>query len=279
MKVALTGAGGMLGAAVKDELSDMDVFPFTRKDFDITDLDHTVKAIRETKPDILIHAAAFTNVDQCESEPEKAYLVNGIGTRNVAIACDEVRCPVVYISSDYVFDGSKKSPYNEWDRTNPINTYGISKLMGEQFVSTMTNRFYIVRTSWLFGRHGGHFVDTMIKLLTEKDRVDVVNDQTGSPTFTRDLAKALGELIGKGYGIYHVTNSGTCSWYEFAVMIGKKKGLAAAVNPVSSAVFTRPAQRPVYSVLGKTMLRLEGISEPRHWEDALSEYLRDCEDS
>ena len=273
MKVALTGAGGMLGHAVMNAFAGTEIIPFTRAGLDITDLDDAVRKIRDARPDFLIHAAAFTNVDACETEPETAYLVNGIGTRNVVIACEEIRCPVVHISSDYVFDGTKTSPYDEWDTPNPVSRYGVSKLMAEQFVSSLTNRFYIVRTSWLFGRNGRNFVDTVIRLLAEKDSLRVVNDQFGSPTLTHDLALAIRELLGHGYGIYHVTNSGVCTWYEFAVEIAEKKGITTPVIPITSGEFNRPARRPANSALNDTMLRLERIGPLRHWEDALDAYL------
>lgn len=273
MKVALTGAGGMLGHAIKNVFSDVEIVEFTHDRLDITILDDVVKKVKDANPDFLIHAAAFTNVDQCESETEKAYLVNGIGTRNIAMACEEIKCPVIYISSDYVFDGSKGTPYDEWDSTNPINKYGLSKLIGERFVTILTNRFYIIRTSWLYGKNGRHFVDTIIKLLSERESIEVVNDQVGCPTYTVDLARKILEIIGKGYGIYHVTNTGSCSWYEFAVMIAAKKGFKKQIIPVTSEKFKGPARRPAYSVLDNTMLRLEGINELRHWEEALDEYL------
>jgi dTDP-4-dehydrorhamnose reductase len=273
MKVVLTGASGMLGHDLQIAFKDTEVAGFSSASLDVTKLDAVVERIRNAGPDIVIHAAAFTNVDRCESEPEKAYLVNGIGTRNVAMACEEAGCPVVYISSDYVFNGRKASPYNEWDDPNPVNTYGLSKLMGERFVSTLTNRFYIVRTSWLYGREGKNFVDTIIRLLSEKERIEVVNDQVGCPTYTLDLARKVRELIGKGYGIYHVTNTGTCSWFDFAVAIAAKRGIRKDIVPVTSEQFKRPAERPAYSVLGNNMLRLEGIGEPRKWEEALGEYL------
>jgi dTDP-4-dehydrorhamnose reductase len=273
MKVALTGAGGMLGHAVMKVFADTELIPFTRADLDITSIDDAVKKIRDAQPDFLIHTAAFTNVDACETEPETAYLVNGLGTRNVVIACEEIRCPVVHISSDYVFDGTKTAPYDEWDSPNPVSRYGVSKLMAEQYVSSLTNRFYIVRTSWLFGRNGRNFVDTIVRLLAGKDPLRVVNDQFGSPTLTHDLALAIRELLGRGYGIYHVTNTGVCTWYEFAVEIAEKQGINKEIIPVTSGEFNRPARRPANSALNDTMLRLERISPLRHWEDALDAYL------
>ena len=273
MKVAVAGSEGMLGHDIGRVFSDIELVGLTYETLDITKLDPVMKRIREIKPDVVINAAAFTDVDRCESEPELAYLVNGLGARNIAMACEEVKCPIIYISTDYVFDGSKDGPYHEWEDTNPINQYGLSKLMGERYVMSLTNRFYVVRTSWLYGKHGKNFVDTICRLLAEKEGIDVVNDQVGSPTFTLDLARKLREIMGKGYGVYHVTNSGKCSWYEFAVAIAAKKGITKRVMPVTSEMFKRPARRPANSVLGHTMLRLEGLSEMRHWEEALGEYL------
>ncbi len=274
MKVALTGAEGMLGHEIRKVFADADLAALSLRDLDITDLDGAVSVIKEIKPDYLIHAAAYTDVDGSELDPERAYLVNGAGTRNVAMACEEAGCPVIYISSDYVFDGAKNEPYNEWDAPNPVNRYGLSKLMGEKFVSSLTNRFYIVRTSWLYGKNGRNFVDTVIRLLSEKDEMNVVDDQTGSPTSAYDLAVKLKELPGRGYGIYHITNSSYCSWYELACEIALLKSAGTKINPVSSDKISRPARRPAFSALGNTMLRLEGMGQPRHWKDALRDYLK-----
>jgi len=273
VRIALTGSNGMLGNDIKKVFKDVELAALTRKDLDITSLDQSVSRIKEISPDYLIHSAAYTDVDGCEQDPEKAYLVNGIGTRNVTIACEEVKCPILYISSDYVFDGASKEPYHEWDLTGPVTRYGRSKLMGEQFVHSFTNRFYIVRTSWLYGNNGKNFVDTICRLLSEKDEIDVVDDQIGSPTYTYDLAFTLRELIGKGYGTYHITNSSHCSWFEFAQAIARLKSSNTKIVPTTTDKFNRPAKRPAYSVLDNTMLRLEGIGELRHWEDALREYL------
>lgn len=274
MKIAITGADGMLGHAMQKVFSETELITFSHAGLDITDLDRAVKTVRDARPDILIHAAAFTDVDACETDPEKAYLVNGIGARNMAIACEEIHCPIIHISSDYVFDGTKSSPYDEWDKTNPINQYGLSKLMAEQFISSLTNRFYIVRTSWLFGSHGKSFVDTIIRLLAEKESLQVVNDQFGSPTFTKDLAATLRQIIGKGYGIYHVTNSGVCTWHEFAVKISDLISIHKPIIPVTSEELKRSARRPAQSGLNNTMLRLEGIPPLRHWSEALEQYMK-----
>jgi len=273
MRIALTGSGGMLGHAVKQIFTDIELVSLAHRDIDITDLDKSVTKIKEIKPDYLIHAAAYTDVDGNEINPEKAYLVNSRGTRNVVMACEAINCPIIYISTDYVFDGKKEEPYNEWDQPNPINRYGLSKLMGEQFVSSLTNRFYIVRTSWLYGKNGKNFVNSIIKLLSEKEEIDIVNDQVGSPTYTIDLAIKLRELVGRGYGTYHISNTSRCSWHEFAVEIAKLKGIKAEIRPITSDKLNRPAKRSAFSVLKNTMLRLEGIKELRHWKDALKDYL------
>ncbi|RJR15885.1 MAG: dTDP-4-dehydrorhamnose reductase [Nitrospiraceae bacterium] len=273
MKIALTGSDGMLGSDLCRVFSDVKMTAFTLKDFDITNLDASVAAIRDVKPDYVIHAAAYTNVDGSEKDPDTAYLVNGIGTRNVTMACEETGCPIIYISSDYVFDGTKNEPYNEWDIPNPISHYGLSKLLGERYVTSLTNRFYIVRTSWLYGKKGKNFVDTISRLLMERNEIDVVTDQVGSPTYTLDLAIKLKELIGRGYGTYHITNSSYCSWYDFAVEIARLRSSSSEIRKTTSDIFNLPARRPAFSVLNNTMLRLEGISEARPWKEALKEYL------
>jgi len=275
VKVVITGANGMLGKDLQRVFAGNELVALKRDDLDITSLNDSVGIMKRLQPDIVIHLAAYTDVDGSELDPEKAYAVNGLGTRNIAMSCEEVKCPIMYISSDYVFDGARNEPYNEWDATNPVNKYGLSKLMGENFVSTLTNRFYIVRTSWLYGSNGNNFVDTMKKLFTERDEIDVVDDQRGCPTFTYDLALALKELAGRGYGTYHITNSSVCSWYEFAVEIASLSGTRTKIRTTTSDQFNRPAKRPAFSVLGNTMLKLEGISELRHWKDALKEYMKE----
>lgn len=273
MKLFLTGSEGMLGHDIVRAFSDDAVTCPQLKDLDITVLDDVMRFVRDSRPDLIIHAAAYTNVDGAESEPEAAYLVNGIGTRNLAMASAELGCPIMYISTDYVFDGTKSGQYDEWDRTSPVNQYGLSKLMGEQFVSSLTNKYYIVRTSWLCGKSGRNFVGTISRLLDERDSLDVVDDQRGCPTFAYDLALKLRELMAKGYGTYHITNSGNCTWYEFAKKIAEFKVSKTKINPVTTDKFPRPAKRPANSVLGNTMLRLEGIKPARSWEEALKEYL------
>jgi dTDP-4-dehydrorhamnose reductase len=264
----------MLGSDIVTVLKDdTDLIKFTLNDFDITDLDNCLSKIRTANPDYLIHAAAYTDVDGCEQDPERAYLVNGLGTRNVAMSCEEIKCPILYISTDYVFDGISEVPYNEWDSPAPINKYGLSKLLGEQYVTSLTNRFYIIRTSWLYGKNGKNFVDTITRLLSEKEEIDVVDDQVGSPTYTFDLAEKLKEIIGRGYGIYHISNSSSCSWYEFASEIARLKSGKTIIRPTTTEKFNLPALRPSYSVLDNAMLSLEGMKELRHWKEALQSYI------
>ena len=274
MKIALTGSDGMLGHDIRKVFRDVELINFTFHDFDITDLDTTLSAIKEASPDYLIHPAAYTDVDGCEKDPETAYLVNAVGTKNVTTACEEIGCPVLYISTDYVFDGTKEEPYMESDEPNPLNEYGLSKLNGERFVSSLTDSFYIVRTSWLYGKSGKNFVETISRLLSDRDEIRVINDQTGSPTYTLDLALKLRELIGKGYGTYHITNSSKCSWYEFALEIAAVQQSNTKIIPITSDEYGQPARRPSYSVLANTRLKQESIKELRSWKEALREYMR-----
>ncbi|GBE41829.1 dTDP-4-dehydrorhamnose reductase [bacterium BMS3Bbin09] len=273
MKIALTGSDGMLGHDIQKVFTDVELINFTLHDFDITDLDRTLSAIKEARPDYLIHPAAYTDVDGCEKDPETAYQVNAIGAKNVATACEEIGCPVLYISTDYVFDGTKEEPYIESDEPNPLNEYGLSKLHGERFVSSLTDSFYIVRTSWLYGKNGRNFVEIISRLLPEKDEIRVVNDQTGSPTYTYDLALKLRELIGKGYGTYHITNSSKCSWYEFALEIAALRQSDTKIIPITSNEYKLPARRPSHSVLANAMLKQAGIKELRNWKEALRGYM------
>ena len=273
MKIALTGSDGMLGNDIQKVFKDVELINFTLNDFDITDPEKTMAAIKQARPDYLIHPAAYTDVDGCEKNPETAYLVNAVGAKNVAAACEEIGCPVIYISTDYVFDGTKEEPYLETDPPNPLNEYGLSKLNGERFISSQTDSFYIVRTSWLYGKSGKNFVETISRLLSERDEISVVNDQVGSPTYTYDLALKLRELIGKGYGTYHITNSSQCSWYEFALEIAALIQSDTKIIPITSDEFRQPARRPSRSVLANTMIKQTGIKELRSWKDALREYL------
>ena len=275
-KVLITGADGMLGKALVEQLSKKySIKAISRKDADITDLNAIIKVIVKTKPDIIIHTAAYTKVDDCEGNSPLAYKVNAIGARNVAVACHKIDASLVYVSTDYVFDGTKNSTYTEFDATGPISVYGKSKLAGEIFIQQILSRFYIIRTSWLYGAGGANFVDTIInKAKTEKE-LKVVDDQRGSPTYTKDLADKIGEIIDKErYGTYHVTNNGSCSWFEFAKKIIEYSSIKGVdVVPIKSNALNRPAKRPANSVLQNFMLELEGIPLLRSWEEAVREYI------
>ncbi|MCK4270199.1 MAG: dTDP-4-dehydrorhamnose reductase [Methanogenium sp.] len=257
-KVLILGANGMLGHDLQK------VFPDAvckGHELDISDETAISSFISKLKPDIVINAAAYTNVDGCEENQELAFTVNGKGPGYVAAVCKKVGAVLVHFSTDYVFDGSHEE-YIESDTPNPINVYGRSKLLGEQNIIKNMDDYRIVRTSWLFGKNGKNFVETMLNLSKEMDNVKVVNDQFGKPTYTADLAEKVPEIIGYEPGIYHVTNEGVCSWYEFA------QAIITNVVPCSSEEFTRPAKRPKYSVLINTK-----TNPMQDWKNALSDYL------
>ncbi|MGY4110341.1 dTDP-4-dehydrorhamnose reductase [Aeribacillus pallidus] len=277
MKVLVTGAKGQLGTDLVLLLSDRgyEVYGYGKEELDITNFDQVKRVIREIHPDVVIHAAAYTKVDLAESKPDQAFLINSYGTRNVAVVSEAVGAKLVYISTDYVFDGTTTTPYNEFASTNPQNVYGKSKLAGEQFVRDLHSKFFIVRTSWVFGKHGNNFVKTMLKLAKERDELMVVNDQVGCPTYTVDLANCILDLIQtEKYGIYHVSNTGQCSWYEFAKAIFEEAGVNVKVNPCTTKDYPRPAPRPSYSVFDHMALRLNGFNNMRDWKKALIDYFK-----
>jgi dTDP-4-dehydrorhamnose reductase len=220
----------MLGTDMVKHLSgEHEAVGVGRDEFDITDLETAGGKVREIAPDLVIHSAAYTDVDGCETNIELAYRVNAIGTKNIALACRERDIPLVYISTDFVFDGKKQTPYLEWDAPNPIAVYGASKYAGEQIVSSLLSKFYIVRVAWLYGEHGKNFVYTIRRLAGERDKLQVVNDQKGSPTFTVDVAEGIGKLIKTGaYGVYHMVNKGETTWHGFAEKILQLSGIAVS---------------------------------------------------
>ncbi|MDQ0162551.1 dTDP-4-dehydrorhamnose reductase [Aeribacillus alveayuensis] len=276
MKVVVTGAKGQLGTNLVHLLADRgyEGYGYGREELDITKFDQVKQVITKARPDVVIHAAAYTKVDLAESDPDQAFLINAYGTRNVAVASEAVGSKLVYISTDYVFDGMANEPYKEFAPTNPLSVYGKSKLAGEQFVRDLHSRFFIVRTSWVYGKHGNNFVKTMLKLAEERDELMVVHDQVGCPTYTVDLANCILELIQtEKYGVYHVSNSGHCSWYEFAKAIFEEAGIKVKVNPCKKKDFPRPAPRPSYSVFEHMALRLNGFTKMRYWREALSEFI------
>lgn len=276
MKVLIIGSEGMLGHDLVDVLGiENEISTTTIDTLDITDIYKTIETVKEVNPDVVVHAAAFTDVDLSESKPDLAYKVNTIGTRNVAVACKEADSAMVYICTDYVFDGTKGSSYYEYDKTNPLSVYGKTKYLGEVYIRDVLNKFYIIRTSWLYGFHGPNFVTTMLNLTKNNNVISVVNDQIGSPTYTVDLSNAIAQLIKKpAYGIYHITNSDYCSWYEYAREIFEIAGIDVEVKPVSTEEFPRPAPRPKYSVLKNYNWKMEGFPEIRSYKDALKDYMK-----
>jgi dTDP-4-dehydrorhamnose reductase len=273
------GAKGMLGRDLmgilhssfsKDEIIGWDI-----EEVDIEKEDESVTKIVKLRPEIVIHIAAYTDVDGCELNKEKAFAVNAEGTKHVALAASKCHAKMVYLSTDYVFDGEKREPYSETDSPRPLNIYGHSKLKGEQYVQEWVEDSLIIRTQWLYGPFGKNFVASILQQAREKSALSIVNDQTGSPTYTADLAKAISELIQfDARGIFHVTNSDLCTWYTFGQAILKFSGVnRVRVLPISSKELGRPAARPSYSVLNCQKLKKETGLMMRPWSEALKDYL------
>lgn len=274
--VLITGANGQLGKELVELFTPkgFEVYGFGRDKMDITNQAQVQEIISTVKPNIILHSAAHTQVDLAESEPEQAFSINAYGTRNVAVAAEAVGAKLVYVSTDYVFDGTNDTPYNEFFPTSPLGVYGKSKLAGEQFVRDLHSKFFIVRTSWVYGKHGNNFVKTMLKLGKEKEELSVVADQIGCPTYTLDLANSILELVDtQKYGVYHISNSGSCSWYEFAKAIFEEAKININLKPCTTADFPRPAARPAYSVFEHMALKTNGFEQPRHWINGLRHFL------
>ncbi|MFD0587177.1 dTDP-4-dehydrorhamnose reductase [Paenibacillus sp. GCM10027627] len=279
MKIMITGANGQLGKVLVHTLGkySIDVVALGRNELDVTNGDECRGAAKFHLPAAIIHCAAYTAVDQAESEQELAFQINGYGTRNMAAAAQEVGSKLCYISTDYVFDGRSGKPYTEGDQPNPLNQYGKSKRAGELYVESICSNFFIVRTSWLYGGYGNHFVRTMLDLARQNKTISVVDDQFGSPTYAADLAEFLVRLVqSNNYGLYHASNSGSCSWHEFAKAIFELSEIDAALVPCTTQQFVRPVLRPRYSVLNHAAARNNGFAEFRHWREALADYLKLC---
>ena len=275
MKALIIGATGLLGKALTREWSGDEVVGLGSRDVDIRDADKVREAVEGYRPDWIVLAAAYTNVDDCESHPELAFAVNRDGAVNVAKAARRIDAKLLFLSSDYVFDGRKTSPYKAEDERNPQSVYGRSKAEAEVRLLEVLPECCIARTSWLFGTGGKCFPDTILKLAATRPALDVVSDQRGSPTYSVDLSRAIVTLCrSQASGIVHVTNAGECSWFEFAREIVKGGGLATDVRPVSSQQMARPAPRPAYSVLSAESLQPYGVTMPT-WQDALQRYLRE----
>ncbi len=274
MRIYITGIRGQLGRALAKALAGHVVFGAGSSEADITDLQAIRSSITSFKPDLVIHSAAMTDVDGCARDPDRAYRVNALGTRNAALACQNANCPMLAISTNEVFDGTADQPYLEFDPAHPINFYARSKHAGEMFVRDLLTRFYVVRTAWLYGYGGSNFVTKIVKRAKQDGRLRVVTNEIGSPTFAADLAAAITRLITTGaYGIYHFTNEGSCSRFEFAQRILELAGLShVPVEPIGLADLDRPSTPPSYTPLRNFCGAQLGITL-RPWPDALAEYV------
>jgi dTDP-4-dehydrorhamnose reductase len=277
MKVFITGAHGMLAHDIIRVLEGSHQLILTDlADLDICNPRQTAELLAMHGPDCVINCAAYTNVDGCETDSDNAFAVNAAGAKNLALACRQSGAKLVHISTDYVFDGAGQRPYIEDDAPNPLSVYGTSKLAGERCIQEVLDDHVIVRTEWLYGRQGKHFVGRILQLARERDVLDVVDDQTGSPTCTADLALAIEALLAiPARGIYHVTNAGSCSWYEFAQKILAVAGSPTRVLPIASERLARPARRPAYSVLDCSKFTKETGHVLRPWEQALEHYMQE----
>jgi dTDP-4-dehydrorhamnose reductase len=277
--ILVIGAKGMLGkdlmGVLLSSLPNDEVIGWDIEEIDIQKEEDTVFKIEKLRPDIMVHIAAYTDVDGCELNEEKAFAVNAEGTKHVALTASRCQAKMVYLSTDYVFDGNKREPYLESDSPHPLNVYGRSKWKGEQYVQELVKDPLIVRTEWLFGRYGKNFVTSILRQAGEKRVLSIVNDQIGSPTYTVDLAKAISALIQfDASGIFHVANSDLCTWYTFGQAILKLSGMdKVRVIPISSKELGRPAIRPSYSVLNCQKLKKKTGLTLRPWSEALKEYL------
>jgi dTDP-4-dehydrorhamnose reductase len=281
MKILITGASGQLGKKLIEVLSPKYELILTNSaTMDIVKLDMVKAVVSENKPDYIINAAAYTKVDKAEEEIALCREINSFGTKNIATVAREFGIKLICISTDFVFSGDKKTPYQETDAANPLSVYGLTKFEGENFVREICPEHYIIRTSWLFGElpaghEGGNFVETMLKLAGLKEEIKVVNDQIGSPTYTGDLALAIDRIIIKNpeYGIYHFSGSGECSWYDFACEIFAQTNTTTKLIPIKSDEYPRAARRPAYSYLDKTKIENALGIKVSPWQEMLAEYL------
>lgn len=278
MKFFITGVNGQLGYDVKRELLERgytDILAPTRVDLDITNEDAVKKMIREYRPSVIFHCAAYTAVDRAEEEQEKCYQVNALGTKYLTEAAKEVGAKIIYISTDYVFDGTKEGLYQIEDKVNPVNYYGKTKYLGENFIREYDNHI-IVRISWVFGINGKNFIRTMLNLAESHKELNVVCDQIGSPTYTKDLAGLLVNMfLSNVKGLYHVTNEGYCSWYEFAEFIFKESRKKVKVHPILTKDYKTIAKRPLNSKFSKESLDDIGMKRLPEWQDAVKRYIRE----
>ena len=282
MKILITGAKGQLGKKLIDVLKTSHQLILTDRDnMDITDIDTVIKVAEKEKPDFIIHAAAYTEVDKAEDEPELCRKINSFGTKNIAVVAKENNIKLIYISTDFVFDGQKNTPYNEEDTPNPVSVYGLTKYEGEKYIQEICEKYFIIRVSWLFGElpnvnKGTNFVETMLKLAKEKTSLSIVADQIGSPTYTGDLAEIIEKIItlSPEYGIYHFSGDGECSRYDFAEEIFKQKNIKIELKSIKSEEYIQKAKRPPYAYLSKTKIEKALGIKVRPWKEMTKEYFK-----
>lgn len=280
MRVLVTGVKGQLGYDVVKELNKRGHIAIGTdiEEMDITDAENVDKVIKENSPEAVIHCAAYTAVDAAEDNEALCRKINSDGTQNIANVCKELDIKMIYISTDYVFDGEGEKPWEPEDDRTPLNVYGQTKYEGELAVQNTLDKYFIVRIAWVFGVNGKNFIKTMLNLGKTRDSLTVVNDQFGSPTYTYDLARLLVDMVETDkYGIYHATNEGICTWYEFACEIFKQAGMNVKVSPVSADEYPAKAKRPSNSRMSKEKLTENGFEKLPTWQEALGRYLKEIE--
>jgi len=276
MKILITGGKGQLGSDTTEVLKSNgnEVFSYSSNELNITDLDSLCKTVKNINPDIIINCAAFTEVDTCETDIERAFAVNALGAKNCAIASALFDKKILHISTDYIFDGEKTFPYTEYDKPAPISVYGKSKLYGEKLLKEHCKKFFILRVAGVYGMSGKNFVKTIVNIGKTKKFLKVVDDQTTTPTYTVEIARQISDIIASdNYGTYHATCEGECSWFEFTKYIFAKLNIKTEVVPCKTTEFPRPAKRPAYSVLENFNLKLTGFHKMKHWKESLDEFL------
>lgn len=276
--VVVTGANGQLGKELMKRLKELKIhcIGVDREEFDLTDAFKTMESVKKLQPEIIVHCAAYTAVDQAEQEPELCWAVNVEGTKNIADACAATGAKLLYISTDYIFPGTGEIPYENKDQPDPESVYGKTKLAGEEAVKERLENYFIVRISWIYGVYGKNFVKTMLRLSNDREELQVVADQIGSPTYTKDLAVLLCEMLQtEKYGIYHATNEGFCSWADFAEEIFHQADRTTRVKRVTTKEYGAAAKRPCNSRLSKQSLEDAGFQRLPHWKDALRRYLKE----
>lgn len=292
MRILISGANGQLGkeftrilntgfaeiGEIPCTLKNADIINTDVDNLDITNINDVLSFVENKRPQVIINCSAFTNVDLCETDKDTAFNVNSLGPRNLAIAAQKVNTKLIHISTDYVFSGDGNEPYCEYDICNPQSIYGKTKYLGEQYVKEFCSKYFIVRTSWLYGYEGNNFVKTIMNLAEQRESIKVVNDQRGNPTNANDLAYHILKLVDSNeYGIYHCTGNGECSWYDFACKIVEYANINCEVMPCTTEEFPRPAKRPSYSSLNNMMLKNTIGDKMRFWQDALKNFIKNYE--